>query len=528
MDNNEKGHPADYNEDEARLAGLGYKQNMKRQFSGLQNFGFTLTNSSVLIGIVPLFGFGMATGGPVVAIWGWILVAFFVMFIGLGMAEICSTFPTAGGLYFWTAKLGGPKWGPMFSWYEAWFNMLGQVAGCSGSVLAAATFMNTLIAVWEPSYVADGKKNFYIMAAMMLIAGVVNTAGGRALKIASLVSVFVHIFGTIAIIVVVLVGAPQLQSAKFVFTDFRDYTGYTTPPYHASPVFVFMLGLLQSQWSMLGYDASAHMSEETEKSYVNGPRGILLSIFASVLIGLGLALAMTFGIQDYDNTLSSAFGAGPQIFLDCAGKKGGSVLIFIIVFAGWLCGVATVAANSRMIYAFARDGGLPFSPFWTVLNKRTQMPLRLVWLSVVIVIILALPSLGSTATLSAISGISIIGFTTSYAIPILLRITVGSSTFVQREFNLGRYSKPIGWVAVIWTAFIFVIFNMPQSWPVSNVNTFNFTPAAVGFLLVFTTLSWFFSARNWFKGPISEIALLELDGVVPVERGEKEEVLEIK
>ncbi|KAG0297428.1 hypothetical protein BGZ98_000604 [Dissophora globulifera] len=524
MDNNEKGRPADYNEDEARLAGLGYKQNMKRQFSGLQNFGFTLTNASVLIGIVPLFGFGMATGGPIAAVWGWLLVAFFVMFIGLGMAEICSTFPTAGGLYFWTAKLGGPKWGPMFSWYEAWFNMLGQFAGCSGSVLAAAQFLNTLIAVWEPSYVPDGKKNFYIMAALMIIAGIVNTAGGRALKVSSLVSVFVHIFGTIAIIVTVLAGAPKLQSSKFVFTDFEDRTGYTTDS-SASPVFVFLLGLLQSQWSMLGYDASAHMSEETERSYVNGPRGILLSIFASFAIGLSLALALTYGIQDYDATLASPFGAAPQIFLDCAGKKGGSVLIFLIVFAGWLCGVATVAANSRMLYAFARDGGLPFSPYWTVLNKRTQMPLRLVWLSVVIIIILALPSLGSTATLSAISGISIIGFTTSYAIPILLRITVGSSTFVQREFNLGSWSKPIGWVAVIWTGFIFVLFNLPQSWPVSNVNTFNFTPAAVGFLLVFTTLSWFLSARHWFKGPVSEIALQELDGAVPI-GNEKEEVLE--
>ncbi|KAF9918189.1 hypothetical protein BX616_009993 [Lobosporangium transversale] len=521
MDNSEKGHAASYNEDEARLAALGYKQNMKRQFTGLQNFGFTLTNSSVLIGIVPLFGFGLKTGGPVVAIWGWLLVAFFVMFIGLGMAEICSTFPTAGGLYFWTAKLGGPKWGPMFSWYEAWFNMLGQVAGCSGSVLSAATFMNTLISIWQPEYIHDGKKDFYIMVALMITAGIVNTAGGRALKVASLVSVFIHIVGTIVIIIVVLVGAPTLQSGKFVFTEFRDYTGYTAS--NASPVFVFMLGLLQSQWSMLGYDASAHMSEETEKSYVNGPRGILMSIFASVMIGLGLALALTFGIQNYEDTFNSVSGAAPQIFLDCAGRKGGSVLIFIIVFAGFLCGVATVASNSRMLYAFARDGGLPFSSYWVVLNKRTQMPLRLVWLSVIVIIILALPSLGSTATLSAISGISIIGFTTSYAIPILLRITVGSSTFVQREFNLGRFSKPIGWIACIWTAFIFVIFNLPQKWPVNNMNEFNFTPAAVGFLLVFTTLTWFLSARHWFKGPVSEIALQELDGIVPANLDEKRE-----
>ncbi|KAF9425739.1 hypothetical protein BGZ76_003088, partial [Entomortierella beljakovae] len=510
---------------------LGYKQNMKRQFTGLQNFGFTLTNASVLIGIVPLYYFGMNAGGPVAIIYGWLLVAFFVMFIGLGMAEICSTFPTAGGLYFWTAKLGGDKWGPMFSWYEAWFNMLGQFAGCSGSVLSAALFLNTLISVWVPDYVASGKNNFYVMAGLMLLAGLINTAGGGALKVSSLFSVFVHIVGTIAIIAAVLAGAPKLQSAEFVFTDFEDFTGYTEAG--ASPVLVFMLGLLQSQWSMLGYDASAHMSEETEKSYVNGPRAILVSIFASFIIGLGLALALTFGIQDYEATRTSGFGSAPQIFLDTAGDTGGSILIFIIVLAGFLCGIATVASSSRMLYAFARDGGLPFSPFFVVLNKRTQMPLRLVWLAVVVIIILALPSLGSTATLSAISGISIIGFTVSYAIPILLRITVGSETFVQREFNLGRYSKVIGWVAVIWTAFIFLIFNIPQSWPVDNVDTFNYTPAAVGFLILFTTLTWFLSARKWFKGPVSEIALLELDGKAPSNEkeesfNEKEEIVDDK
>ncbi|KAG0050279.1 hypothetical protein BGZ83_004931 [Gryganskiella cystojenkinii] len=511
MDSSEKGQPVNYNEDEVRLATLGYKQNMKRQFSGLQNFGFTLTNTSVLIGIIPLFGFGMASGGPVVAVWGWILVAFFVSFIGLGMAEICSTFPTAGSLYFWTARLGGPKWGPMFSWYEAWFNLLGQVAGISAAVLSAATFVNILIAVWQKDYIPSAKSNFYITATLLILSGVINTAGGRALKVASLFSVFVHIVGTIVIIVVVLVGAPKLQSAKFVFTDFEDRTGYTTNS-NASPGLVFMLGLLQSQWSMVGYDASAHMSEETDRSYVNGPRGIMMSILASALMGLGLALALSFGIQDYDATLKSPIGAGPQIFIDCAGKVGGSILIAIVIVAGFLCGVVTITANSRMLYAFARDGGLPYSHVWTVLDKRTQMPIRLVWLSVLGTIILALPSLGSAAALSVISGISIIGFLISYSIPILLRITIGSKTFVQREFNLGRWSKPIGWVACIWTVFVFIILNLPQSWPVKDMDTFNFTPAAVGFLIIFTTVTWFFSAQYWFKGPVSEITLKELDG----------------
>lgn len=129
-----------------------------------------------------------------------------------------------------------------------------SVAGCSGSVLAAGTFMNSMIHVWDETYELNGQKNFYIMAALMVLAGVINTAGGRALKIASLVSVFVHIVGTIVIVIVVLVGAPTLRSADFVFTKFEDRTGYTEYS-SASPVFVFLLGLLQSQWSMLGYDA---------------------------------------------------------------------------------------------------------------------------------------------------------------------------------------------------------------------------------------------------------------------------------
>jgi len=282
--------------------------------------------------------------------------------------------------------------------------------------------------------------------------------------------------------------------------------------------------------SIFAYTAhrSAHMSEETERSYVNGPRGIMMSILASALIGLGLALALSFGIQDYQATLNSPIGAAPQIFIDCAGKVGGSILIFIVIFAGFLCGIATVAANSRMLYAFARDGGLPYSRVWTVLDKRSQMPVRLVWLSVLGTIILALPALGSAAALSAISGISVIGFLISYAIPILLRITIGSKTFVQSEFNLGRWSKPIGWVACVWTVFVFIIFNLPQSWPVKDMDKFNFTPAAVGFLMVFTTVTWFFSAQYWFKGPVSEIALKELDGEVALVESDIQESKEAK
>ncbi|KAJ3282533.1 hypothetical protein HK104_010841 [Borealophlyctis nickersoniae] len=494
------------NDDEIRLAKLGYKQGLKRQFTAFQNFGFVLTNASVLIGIVPLFKYGLQTGGPLTLTWGWLLVGSFVVCIGLCMAEICSTYPTAGGLYYWTAKLGGSRYGPVFSWFEAWFNSLGQIAGASGSVLSASAFLVSLVKIWQPDWDINDKHIFAVHCILVISGAMINTIGGLGLKATSLFSVYVHIIGTIVIVATVLATAPTKQSASFVFGEFRDLTGFTDPGNGFSPVLVFLLGLLPSQWSMLGYDSSAHMSEETQQSYINGPRGIILSVIASIVMGWALILGLLFSIQDYDGTVA---GGAQQLFVDCAGNAGGSFLIMIIVAAGWCCGIATIAANSRMFYAFARDGGLPYSAFWSKVDSRTGMPIRLVWLSALLVIILAIPSMFSLAALSAVSGISIIGFLVSYAIPIFLRVTIGAKTFVQSEFNCGRWTPVLGWIGVIWTALAFVVFNLPQLWPV-NADNFSYTPAAVGFLLIFAGGWWIIDARKWFKGPIMEIAEEEL------------------
>ncbi|KAI8920344.1 amino acid transporter [Powellomyces hirtus] len=498
---------AGMSDDEMRLAKLGYKQGLKRQFSAFQNFGFVLTNASVLIGVVPLFGFGMVTGGPLALTWGWLLVSACVMCVGLCMAEICSTYPTAGGLYYWTAKLGGPKHGPVFSWFEAWFNALGQIAGCSGSVLAASQLLAEVIRIANGTELS--KYQVYgVFCAMIISGAAMNTMGGIALKGTSIASVWIHIVGTIIIVITVLATCTDHNSASFVFTEFKDKTGATDVGY--APFFVFLLGLLPSQWSLLGYDSSAHMSEETEASYVNGPRGIVYTIIAAVTMGWALILSMSFSLGDYDAMYDATGGIGIKVasyvFTRNAGNAGGICLLMIVVSAGWCCGIGTMAANSRMFYAFARDGGLPGSKFWVQLDRRTEMPIRLVWLSALLVMILCIPSMFSEAALGAVSGISVIGFMVSYSIPIFLRITVGDKYFVQSEFNLGKWSYLLGWIGCIWTALACILFNFPQVYPVST-QYFNYTPVAVGGMISFAGGWWLLGARKWFKGPISEIDL---------------------
>src|SRR5215471_3762459 len=126
---------------------LGYAQELRRRMSGFSNFAVSFTIISILSGCLTLFGFAMNTGGPAVMTIGWLVVGAFVIIIALGMAEVASSYPTAGGLYYWAAKLApesgrnGAKW----SWFVGWFNLVGQVAVTAGIDFGLATFATALL-----------------------------------------------------------------------------------------------------------------------------------------------------------------------------------------------------------------------------------------------------------------------------------------------------------------------------------------------------------------------------------------------
>jgi Amino acid transporters len=131
-------------EDERRLHELGYAQELMRRMSGFSNFAVSFTIISILSGCLTLYGYGMNTGGPAIIVWGWPIVGLFTLTVGLAMAEVCSSFPTAGGLYYWSAKLAR-KNGPAWSWFTGWFNFLGQVAVTAGIDFGCAFFINAFL-----------------------------------------------------------------------------------------------------------------------------------------------------------------------------------------------------------------------------------------------------------------------------------------------------------------------------------------------------------------------------------------------
>jgi amino acid permease (GABA permease) len=482
-----------HDSDTARLHQLGYAQELARHMSGFSNFAVSFTIISILSGCLTLYGFGLNTGGPAVIVWGWPIVGLMTLFVGLAMAEVCSSFPTAGGLYYWAAKLAKNN-GAAWSWFTGWFNFLGQVAVTAGIDFGAAFFLNAFLDL-QFGFDTRPWHTILLFGLILLLHGALNQFGVRIVALLNDVSVWWHVVG-VAVIVGVLAFVPDNhQSASFVFTEFVNNTGWQ------SSLYVALIGLLLAQYTLTGYDASAHMTEETRDASTAGPRGIVMSIVVSVVAGWILLIGLTFAIQSYDNALAAPDTGVPpaQIFVDAVGVTGGKLLLLIAIGAQLFCGMASVTANSRMIFAFSRDGALPGSAFWHRINGRTRTPTNAIWLAAGGAFLLGLPYLWNVTAYAAVTSIAVIGLYIAYVLPTFLRLRQGDD-FEPGPWHLGRWSRPIGIIAVAWVAFITILFMLPQVSPV-DAATFNYTPIAVLVVLGFAGIWWLVSARKWFTGP---------------------------
>jgi amino acid permease (GABA permease) len=480
--------------DEERLAQLGYRQELRRKLSGFSNFAVSFSIISILAGAITSYGIAMSAGGPLAITLGWLFVGGMVTLVALAMAEICSAYPTAGGLYWWAFALARHN-KAAWAWFVGWFNFLGEVA-----VTAAIDFGAAITTSAFLSLVFDVKvttvRTFLVFLVIIVAHGLLNTFGVNLVKVLSDVSAWWHLAG-VAVIVVVLAAVPEHHKPiAQVFLEVRNATGITFP---GAAVYAVLIGLLMAQYTYTGYDASAHVAEETHGADRSAPRGIVMSVVVSVLAGFVLLVAITWSIQDYAAEAKTPLGLPPaQIFIDATSHDVGAFLLFICVVAQFFCGMASVTANSRMTYAFSRDGALPGSRLWRRVNPRTGTPTNSIWLCVACSTLLVLPSIWNNTAYLAATSIAVIGLYLAYVTPVLLRRR--NPDFRPGPWRLGRWSAPIGWIAVVWVGVICVLFVLPTTAPVTLAN-FNYTIVAVAVVFGAATLWWVLSARRWFTGP---------------------------
>lgn len=481
-------------EDARVLAEMGYTQELHRGMSAFSNFAVSFSIISILAGCITSYGIALNSGGPSALTLGWLIVGAFVVCVALSMAEVCSVYPTAGGLYFWAGKLA-KKNKRVWAWYVGWFNFMGEVAVTAAIDFGCATTWMAFMKLTWGTEVTAGRV-FLLFIAIIVVHGLLNTFGVNLVSLLSSVSAWWHVVGVLIIVGALWIMPDQHQSVGWTLTEFHNATGWSFAPY------VFFMGLLMAQYTYTGYDASAHVAEETKGAQIAAPRGIVMSVVISVIGGFLLLYSITASITDGStsglNTLAATDTGLPpaQVFLDSLDSPfTAKLLLFIVCMAQFFCGMASVTANSRMTYAFSRDNALPGSRMWSKVNPRTGTPTNSIWLCIVLSIILASPALFSTTAYLAVTSIAVIGLYIAYVVPVFLRRL--RPDFVPGPWNLGRYSTVVGWVAVVWVAVICVLFVLPPAYPVT-ASTFNYAPIAVAVVAVFATVTWFVGGRHHF------------------------------
>ena len=523
---------------------LGYAQELFRTMGGFSNFAISFSIISILTGAVILYDYGLAWAGTAASLIGWPLITVFVLCIAASMAEVASAYPTAGGLYYWASRMRNKNWG----WWTAWLNLVGQFAIVAGINYAAALFLNatiitpltdgaysnTTVFFGDPAFGAEGPAlsgALVTMAGLLAVELVLNIAGVKVVALLNQISVWWHIVFVILIAGSLFILGTQSTTEDAGLTLFaiqpvdvggawdntfpvgseNPWFSFQYGPAVAYPLFLaFFFSLLQANWTYTGYDASAHVAEETVGARKASAWGIFLSVAVSAVAGYIFLVAITLHLPDLTPLFPADLSiADPAVYSQYYFGDGAAVLFTLnenldaglaavlgggIAIAMCFCGLSSVASAGRMLFAFSRDDGIPGSGWLKKVSHRFRTPANSLTAMVIGAFILTFFAfwVGRGIAVVIVTAISTIFLYAAYGVPIWLGLTTDEWKG-ERVWSLGRWSKPIAVIALLWIVVLMFLFSFPTSGNIS----WPFMVAIVVFLLIYY-YGW---ARRSFKGP---------------------------
>ncbi|KAI0018844.1 amino acid transporter [Xylariomycetidae sp. FL0641] len=490
-------------DDEAALAALGYKQEFKREFSAWTTFAVSFAVMGLLPSIATTMWYGIGYAGPAANTWAWLLASGFITCTAMSMAELASSMPTSGGLYYAAAVLAGPKYGPFAAWITGWSNWFMQVTGapsvnygCSSMILAAASIMN-------PSYVPENYHVFLITVFITVIHACISSM--PTLWIANFNSVgtvinLLALLVTIIIIPTAAEGTPKFQSNSFAWsiqngTDWPDGVAV-------------LMSFLAIIWTMSGYDASFHLSEECSNAAVASPRSIVMTAGSGSVLGFVLNALIAYTIRDVPAAMASDLGQPWAAYLiQVMPRRTALAVLALTIVCSFSMGQGCMVAASRVCFAYARDDcfGIVSRPLKRV-NRITRTPVNAVWFNTGIGLLLLLLIFGGAA-IDAIFSIGAIGAYVAFSTPIFIKVVFVGNNFRRGPWHLGAFSLPSGVMACSFILVMLPILCFPSTRG-NNLTPsgMNWTCLVYGAPMLFVIIWFFVDAHKWFKGPKINIA----------------------
>ncbi|KAH3668851.1 hypothetical protein OGAPHI_002606 [Ogataea philodendri] len=492
--------------DNELLAQIGYKQELKRKFSTLQVFGVAFSIMGLLPSIASVLAQGL-TGGTITLVWGWAIASTFVLFIAISMAELGSSLPTSGGLFYWTYFYAPERIRVFLSYLVGNTNSVALVGalcsvdyGFAGEVLAAVSISK------DGDFDITSGKTYGVYAACVVShIAITCFASGFVSRLQTF-----SIVCNLGLIVLFFIALPigcktngvDFNKGSFIFADNERFSNW-------SPGFNFVMnGFMPAVWTIGAFDSCVHMSEEAKDASHGVPIGIIGSV--SACFGLGFFICIVIAAcmgPDVNAILSSEFGSPiAQIIYNGLGKNWAIAFMSLIAFCQWLMGASILTAISRQIWAFARDDGLPFAPIVKVVNRKLSTPIRAVVYGGILALLLGCLCLIGTTAANALFSLYIAGNYFSWGTPIFLRLTTGKHKFVPGKFYTGDIMSPIiGWTNCAFITFIIALVMFPANHGVDSV-TMNYTVVITPGTMIIAVLYYIFYAKGKYQGPKSNLS----------------------
>ncbi|ELU40122.1 APC amino acid permease [Rhizoctonia solani AG-1 IA] len=451
--------------DEELLASLGYKQEFKRTFTSFEVFGVAFSIISLVPSIASSLVYAIPNGGPASMIWGWLAASFFILFVGLAMAELASAAPTSGGLYFWTWTFSSPKYKKILSWLVGYANTIGTIAGiasidwgCAVQVMAAASIgSGGKFVATTGEYTSVDCENRLKMNSITHIS--------RA-----------NLWLFLAVLIALPIATPAefRNSGNYPLIEMlirNSVSGY-------SDGFVFFLSWLAPVWTIV-LCFSRDIAEDTPPA-------------------LNIAIAFCMG-TNINAILNSSIGQPlAAIFFNSFGERATLGIWSVVVVTQWGMGSSIVLSTSRQVFAFSRDGAMPFSRILYRINEHTGTPVNTVWFSVLIAALLGLLAFAGEVAIMAVF---------SYIIPIGARFVFKQDKFRPGPFTLGPFGLPVATIAITFMTFVTIILLFPSR-PTPGFSDMNYATVVMGAVMIGSVVWYYFpkyGGIHWFEGPVSTV-----------------------
>lgn len=478
-------------QDAAELKKMGYEQELHRHMGGFSNFAISFSIICILAGGISAFPLALGgAGGASVGI-GWLVGAGFATIVALAMAQISSSYPTAGGLYHWGSILGGKGYG----WCTAWFNLLGLIFVVASVNFAVYDFFFKGLAAPILGIDVSGygyvHQVLYITAFTVLQAILIYRFPKLTTKVTDLSGYLIMVIGAVLTMSLLAYNKTPLDYSRlFTFTNFTGAEGSVWPKSEGM-VMPFLLGLLLAVYTITGFDASAHTAEETRDAARAVPKGIVSSVIYSAIFGYVMICTFVLVMPDVAGGVKQGFGFFDSLLgtLPAALKAVLGLGIFLVNF---LCGLACLTSTSRMMFAFARDGGLPASAALKKVHSTLKTPVAAIWVSAILSVLATLYA----AAFSVLAVGCAVFLYISYIMPTAAGILAEGKTWTHKgPFNLKGLSKPVAVLAVLGGGFLVFVGVQPPNEKVLYVT--------IAMLVVMGLFWYVFGESKRFKGPPS-------------------------